>query len=198
MPGLAPIAFMITLAATAIAVIHHSSLRSGATSGAAGPEDDRAAESGWILDVLLAAHAAVYVWLTLATREVNRGELSLVPLADVGPTLTAWFTEWIPQHGLTQVPPQVMLVAVNFLLLAPFGAVAPLRWRWLSTGLRVLGAAAAVAVADELLQLLLGRGRVVSFDDVLVQALGACAIYAMTDAALKARDRRLATAREAS
>lgn len=190
MPGvlggldLAPIAIAISLVAAAIAVVHHASIRSDA---------DRAAEAGWILDVVLALHAAVYVWVTLGIH-ASPGTLTpnLIPFTELAATFEYWFTRWIPEYGLTQVPPQVAVVAGNFLLLAPFAAVAPLRWTALSSGWRVVVAAAVVAGTDEILQGVLGRGRNLSFDDVLVQVLGAVAIYGMTTGALRARERRLA------
>ncbi|MBE1877349.1 VanZ family protein [Myceligenerans pegani] len=183
---LAAIAIAISLVAAAIAVVHHASLRSDA---------ERAAEAGWILDVVLALHAVVYVWVTLGIH-ASSGALTpnLIPFTDLAATFEHWFTSWIPRYGLTQVPPQVAVVAGNFLLLAPFAAVAPLRWKALASGWRVIVAAAVIAGADEILQGVLGRGRNVSFDDVLVQVLGAIAIYGMTTGALNARERRLAEA----
>ncbi|GAB3167930.1 hypothetical protein GCM10027059_29660 [Myceligenerans halotolerans] len=194
MPGvlggldLAPIAIAISLVAAAIAIVHHASIRSDA---------ERAAEAGWILDVVLALHAAVYVWVVLGIH-ASPGALSpnLIPFTDLASTFEHWFTNWIPRHGLTQVPPQVAVVAGNFLLLAPFAAVAPLRWKALASGWRIIVAAAVIAGTTEILQSVLGRGRNVSFDDVLVQVLGAIAIYGMTTGALNARERRLAEARQ--
>lgn len=183
---LAPIAIAISLVAAAIAVVHHASVRG---------DQERATEAGWILDVVLALHAAVYVWVTLGIH-ASPGTVTpnLIPFTDLAATFEHWFTSWIPRYGLTQVPPQVSVVAGNFLLLAPFAAMAPLRWKALASGWRVLVAAAVIAATDEILQGVLGRGRNVSFDDVLVQVLGAIAIYGMTTGALTARDRRLTTA----
>lgn len=182
---LAPIAIVITLVAAAIAIVHHAGLRADA---------ERAAEAGWILDVVLALHAAVYVWVTLGIH-TTPGTVTpnLIPFTDLAATFEHWFTTWIPRHGLTQVPTQVALVAGNLLLLAPFAAAAPLRWRALASGWRVVAAAAVIAGTDEVLQGILGRGRNVSVDDVLVQVLGAVAVYGMTTGALAARERRLAT-----
>ncbi|RPF22374.1 VanZ family protein [Myceligenerans xiligouense] len=184
---LAPIAIAISLVAAAIAIVHHASLRS----------DAERAEAGWILDVVLALHAAVYVWVTLGVH-ASPGTLTpnLIPFTELGATFEYWFTSWIPEHGLTQVPPQVAVVAGNFLLLAPFATVAPLRWKALTSGWRVIVATAVIAGVDELLQGVLGRGRNLSFDDVLVQVLGAIAIYGMMTGALNARERRLADAHE--
>ncbi|MBL0887115.1 VanZ family protein [Myceligenerans indicum] len=183
---LAPFAIVVSLVVAAVAIVHHASLRADA---------ERAAEAGWILDVVLALHAVVYVWVTLGIH-ASPGTLSpnLVPFTDLAATFDHWFTTWIPRYGLTQVPPQVAVVAGNFLLLAPFAAVAPLRWTALASGWRVVVAAAVIAGADEVLQGVLGRGRNLSLDDVLVQVLGAAAIYGMATGALNARERRLAAA----
>lgn len=188
--SLSSIALVITLVIAAIAVVHHASVRSS---------QERAAESAWILDVVLALQIAVYAWLTLEPRTSGAAEINLIPLTDLAPTFQDWFTNWLPEHGLTQVPPQVMLIAADFLLLAPFAAVAPLRFAWLRSGGRVFLVAAGIAAVGELLQGVLARGHGVSFDDILVQALGALTLYAMTRGALNARTRRLAAieAREA-
>ncbi|GAB4083855.1 hypothetical protein GCM10028784_04850 [Myceligenerans cantabricum] len=187
---LAPILMVVSLVAAAIAIVHHASVQADA---------ERAAESGWILDVVLALHAAVYVWITLGVH-ASPGALTpnLVPFTDLAATFDHWFTSWIPRYGLTQVPPQVTLVGGNFLLLAPFAAVAPLRWKALASGKHLLLAVTVIAAVDEILQGVLGRGRHLSLDDVIVQVLGALAIYAMTTGALDARDRRLAAAAEES
>lgn len=67
----------------------------------------------------------------------------------------------------------------NLALLAPFGALLPLRWRALDGWGRVLVACAATSVAIEGLQFALGIGRTAAVDDVLLNTAGGGLGYAL-------------------
>ncbi|GGS43247.1 hypothetical protein GCM10010171_42930 [Actinokineospora fastidiosa] len=68
----------------------------------------------------------------------------------------------------------------NLFLLMPLGMIAPLRWRWLRSMKRVALSSACVAVGIELGQWLLPVGRVVAFDDALLNFTGATLGAAVT------------------
>ncbi|CAM01666.1 VanZ like protein [Saccharopolyspora erythraea NRRL 2338] len=72
------------------------------------------------------------------------------------------------------VAPWVQLVG-NLLLLFPLGALAPMRLPVLDSAGRLCAAAFVTACGIELTQLLLVSGRVVSTDDIVLNALGATA-----------------------
>lgn len=86
--------------------------------------------------------------------------------------------EWVPMTDLAAQaagPPGVLFAQVvgNLLVLAAFGAFAPVRWRFLAHLGRLCVAAVAGSVAIEWTQYALDVGRVSSIDDVLLNATGA-------------------------
>jgi VanZ family protein len=61
----------------------------------------------------------------------------------------------------------------NLVMLLPLGLVAPLRWPWLRSMVRVAFAAVAVGVGIEAAQWAFDLGRAVTTDDALINAVGA-------------------------
>jgi hypothetical protein len=116
-------------------------------------------------------------WTWMALTPLHRpARVSLVPFADLAAQVRA------PQ-ALAQILP-------NLVFLLPFGALAPLRWRWFTRWWRLFAVAAAYSATVELLQYALHIGRVASVDDVILNACGAVLGGLITLAWWPARERR--------
>ncbi|MFD4249614.1 VanZ family protein [Amycolatopsis thermoflava] len=114
------------------------------------------------IDVGAVLLAALVLALTMIPVGASRtSSLHLVPGSDI-------LTEFTDDGSLWQI-------AGNLLLLAPLGALLPLRLARLHSVARVAWAALAASAAIELTQFVLHLGRVTSTDDVLLNTLGAAA-----------------------
>jgi hypothetical protein len=87
----------------------------------------------------------------------------LVPLTDLAAQLSG-----TPANAVVQI-------GGNLLVFAALGLLAPLRFRLLAGGWRLLGLGAAASLAVEASQWVFATGRVFSVDDVLLNGLG-CAL----------------------
>lgn len=130
-----------------------------------------------VLDALLVCAALPVLYLVLVPIVGMDGTpVSLVPGADL-------------LHVIDEA--RLWQLLGNLLLLAPLGALAPLRWSHLRSMARVAITAAGVAVSIEAAQWLLDVGRVVSTDDALVNTAGAILGATMTRLWwVRARDRQ--------
>ena len=114
------------------------------------------------IDVATVLLVALVLALTMIPVGGERtSSLHLIPGSDI-------LTEFADDGSLWQI-------AGNLLLLAPLGALLPLRVTHLNSVPRVTWAALAASAAIELTQFLLHVGRVTSTDDVLLNTLGAAA-----------------------
>lgn len=112
------------------------------------------------LDAALAAAAAMVALLTLLPR--GRGWTWGSPLDEL-----RWYATGLGSEGA------LFQLVGNLALLGPLAVLAVLRWPALAAQHRLAGAAAAVAVAVELLQWVLPLGRVVSPVDAALNTVGA-------------------------
>jgi len=114
------------------------------------------------IDVGVVLLVGLVLALTMIPIGADRtSSLHLLPGSDV-------LTEFADDGSLWQI-------AGNLLLLAPLGALLPLRVACLHSVPRVAGAALVTSVAIEVTQFVLHVGRVTSTDDVLLNTLGAAA-----------------------
>lgn len=111
-----------------------------------------------VLDVLLVASVLPVLYLVLVPVDFQETRVRLVPGSDV-----------VTVHDMTSV----WQLVGNLVMLAPLGALAPLRWPWLRSMGRVVLVAVAAACGIELVQWVFDLGRAVTTDDALVNALGA-------------------------
>ncbi|MDM7855435.1 VanZ family protein [Cellulomonas alba] len=125
-----------------------------------GLERSRAAVGTAVVDALLAIWGLCYLAVTLAPAAgAEDSTVQLVPLRDLDDYAHA--VSW-------QVP--VAQVGGNLVLYGALGVLLAARWRW---GVpRTVAVGALIAVVDEGLQWLLGTGRSVTTDDVIVGAVG--------------------------
>lgn len=115
-------------------------------------------------DVAIVVTLLPVVYLVLVPTYGAPSQVSLVPGADLASAF-----EQVQKGSLSGL----MQVVVNIALLAPLGAVVPLRVRPMRSLSRVVVAACVLAVSVEAAQYLLDNGRITSTDDVLLNTLGA-------------------------
>ncbi len=115
-----------------------------------------------LAEVGMIAGTAPWLYLMLRPYPARYAQLRLIPLEDLIS---------LAERG-DLVFFLVQLVG-NLLVFAALGFFAPIRFTVLASLPRVLALIAAISATIELTQLVLGRGRVTSFDDVMINAVGA-------------------------
>jgi hypothetical protein len=116
-----------------------------------------------VADAMLVYAALLVASLVFTSQPDLASQARLDPGADLRTALRA---------APGDVYPWVQLVG-NLVLLLPLGALAPMRISWLNNYPRVFLAGLAVAASIEIIQYLLITGRVMSTDDVVLNAVGA-------------------------
>jgi len=134
--------------------------------------------------VLLLGYALVLVLLTLTpSSDENPVRQSWIPLQSTWPTLVNLagvlrhpeYLEFLDTGGLVQI-------VGNLLLFIPFGWVVPRVFPQLKPTLRLIGIAALISLAIELVQLFVVAGRMASIDDVILNAASSWIGLRTTDA----------------
>lgn len=144
--------FLLPIAVVVVAVLARWRMRSGA--GATVAWRHSVAEVGLVFGTV------PWLWMILSPRPAPR-EVHLMPLRDLADQLAG-----APGVAVAQI-------GGNLLVFAAFGALAPMRFRWLARLPAIIGVAAAASLTVEILQYALALGRVSSVDDVLLNAAGA-------------------------
>lgn len=116
------------------------------------------------LDVTLAASILSMLILTLPPSIGAPRTVNLVPFKEL--------RHAVGDFGISQL-------LGNALMFVPFGFLAPLRWPRIDTAIGILVTATAFSVAIEVLQFVLPTGRQSSVTDVVMNAMGALAGYAL-------------------
>ena len=122
------------------------------------------------VDAVLVYSAVLVAGVVFSPQPEVGARIKLHPGADLLMALRAAPGDLLPWLQLTG----------NFLLLLPFGALVPMRMRWLDSAAKVCVAALVLSCGIELTQLLLISGRVASTDDVVLNTLGATLGGALT------------------
>jgi glycopeptide antibiotics resistance protein len=115
-------------------------------------------------DVTLLASIITILILTLPPSITTQRTVSLVPFAEL--------RRAVGDFGVGEI-------IGNALMFVPVGFLAPLRWHRLDSPLRILAASTAFSIAIETLQFILPSGRQSSLTDVVMNAVGAMAGYAL-------------------
>ena len=115
-------------------------------------------------DVTLLASIIIILILTLPPSITTQRRVSLVPFAEL--------RRAVGDFGVGEI-------VGNALMFVPVGFLAPLRWHRLDSPLRILSASTAFSIVIETLQFILPTGRDSSLTDVVMNAVGAMAGYAL-------------------
>lgn len=143
------------------------------------------------LDAVLGANLLGFAYVTLWPSGLGSppGRPSLIPFADTADTVGQWLGFWFPEYGWSYIPPGIIAVLGNAMMLAPFAALLRFRWPALARFGATVGTTALVALVPEVCQLLLPFGRAASVDDVILPTLGGAAAYGLCTLFLRLRRR---------